>query len=79
MFSESSSSQENIRHFAHLNYNIGRVDEHAYHLEHERTQNSWYHNPHMQRNNQLWEELKVLSKEDLIKYYKQQEYYKNRV
>ena len=39
---------------------------HAYHLEHERTQNSWYHNPHMQRNNQLWEELKVLSKEELI-------------
>ena len=62
-----------------LGYNIGRVDEHAYHLEHERTQNSWYHNPHMQRNNQLWEELKVLSKEDLIKYYEQQEYYKNRV
>ena len=33
----------------------------------------------MQRNNQLWEELKVLSKEDLIKYYEQQEYYKNRL
>ena len=46
-----------------LGYNIGRVDEHAYHLEHERTQNSWYHNPHMERNNKLWEELKVLSKE----------------
>ena len=62
-----------------LGYKIGRVDNHAYHLEHQRTQNSWYHNPHMQRNNQLWEELKVLSKEDLIKYYKQQEYYKNRL
>ncbi len=62
-----------------LGYNIGRVDNHGYHLEHERTQNSWYHNPHMERNNQLWEELKVLSKEDLIKYYKQQEYYKNRL
>ena len=55
------------------------MDEHAYHLEHERTQNSWYHNPHMQRNNQLWEELKVLSKEELISYYENQEYYKNRV
>ena len=62
-----------------LGYKIGRVDDHAYHLEHQRTQNSWYHNPHMQKNNQLWEELKVLSKEDLIKYYEQQEYYKNRL
>ena len=44
-----------------LGYNIGRVDTHAYHLE-TRTQNSWYTNPHMVRNNQLWEELKVLSK-----------------
>ena len=62
-----------------LEYNIGRVDDHAYHLEHERTQNSWYHNPHMQRNNQLWEDLKVLTKEQLIEYYKNQEYYKSRV
>ena len=62
-----------------LGYNIGRVDEHAYHLEHERTQNSWYHNPHMERNNKLWEDLKVLSKEELIAYYKRQEYYVNRI
>ena len=33
----------------------------------------------MQRNNQLWEELKVLSKEELISYYENQEYYKNRL
>ena len=25
-----------------LGYNIGRVNIHAYHLEHDRTQNSWY-------------------------------------
>ena len=62
-----------------LGYNIGRVDDHAYHLEHERTQNSWYHNPHMQRNNQLWEELKVLTKEQLIQYYQNQNYYKERI
>ena len=35
-------------------------------LAYDRTQNSWYTNPHMVRNNQLWEELKVLSKEQLI-------------
>jgi hypothetical protein len=61
-----------------LGYNIGRVDNHAYHLEHERTQNSWYHNPHMQNNNNLWEHLKNLSKEELITYYENQEYVKER-
>ena len=62
-----------------LGYNIGRVNNHAYHLEHERTQNSWFHNPHMQRNNELWEQLKVLNKEQLIEYYQQQDYVKERL
>ena len=62
-----------------LGYNIGRVDNYAYHLEHERTQNSWFHNPHMQRNNELWEQLKVLNKEQLTEYYKQQDYVKERL
>jgi len=62
-----------------LGYNIGRVDNYAYHLEHERTQNSWFHNPHMQKNNELWEQLKVLNKEQLTEYYKQQDYIKERL
>jgi hypothetical protein len=62
-----------------LGYNIGRVDNHAYHLEHQRTQNSWFHNPHMQNNNALWEYLKILSKEQLIEYYENQDYVKERL
>jgi len=62
-----------------LGYNIGRVNNFAYHLEHARTPNSWYNNPHMQRNNQLWEYLKNLSKEELIEYYENQEYVKERL
>lgn len=62
-----------------LGYNIGRVDNYAYHLEHQRTQNSWYHNPHMQNNNQLWEYLKQLTKEQLIEYYENQDYVKERL
>jgi hypothetical protein len=62
-----------------LGYNIGRVDRHAYHLEHQRTQNSWYHNPHMQNNNNLWEYLKQLTKEQLIEYYENREYVKERL
>ena len=62
-----------------LEYKIGRVDRHAYHLEHERTQNSWYTNPFMQKNNELWEYLKNLSKEELITYYEDQTYFKERM
>lgn len=62
-----------------LGYNIGRVDNHAYHLEHQRTQNSWFHNPHMQNNNALWDYLKTLSKEQLIEYYENQDYVKERL
>jgi hypothetical protein len=62
-----------------LGYNIGRVANHAYHLEHQRTQNSWFHNPHMQNNNALWEYLKTLSKEQLIEYYENQDYVKERL
>lgn len=62
-----------------LGYKIGRVNRHAYHLEHERTQNSWYTNPFMQKNNQLWEYLKNLSKEELITYYENQTYFKERM
>ena len=62
-----------------LGYNIGRVDNYAYHLEHQRTQNSWYHNPHMQNNNNLWEHLKQLNKEQLIEYYENQQYVRERL
>ncbi len=62
-----------------LGYNIGRVDNHAYHLEHKRTENSWFNNPFMQKNNQLWEYLKSLSKEEVVEYYKNQEYVKEKL
>jgi hypothetical protein len=62
-----------------LGYNIGRVDNYAYHLEHKRTENSWFNNPFMQKNNQLWEYLKSLSKEEVIEYYKNQEYVKEKL
>jgi len=62
-----------------LGYNIGRVDSHAYHLEHKRTENSWFNNPFMQKNNELWEYLKDLSKEEVIEYYENQEYVKEKL
>lgn len=62
-----------------LGYNIQRIDNYAYHLEHKRTPNSWFNNPYMNHNFALWEELKVLTKDQLIEYYKNQDYVKSRI
>ncbi len=62
-----------------LGYDIQRVDDYAYHFEHKRTPNSWFNNPFMQKNNQLWEYLKNLSKEEVIEYYENQEYVKEKL
>lgn len=62
-----------------LGYTIGRIDNHAYHLEHKRTQNSWFNNPFMDKNNQLWEYLKNLSVDELIEYYNNQKYVKEKL
>jgi hypothetical protein len=61
-----------------LGYDIQRVDNYAYHLEHKRTPNSWFNNPHMKHNYDLWEKLKVMSREQLLEYYKNQDYVKER-
>ena len=62
-----------------LEYEIGRIDNHAYHLEHKRTQNSWFNNPFMKKNNELWEKLKIMEKQELIDYYKNQTYVKEKL
>lgn len=67
---------ERFYRFQTLGYNVGRVNNTVYHLEHERGENSWFNNPHMANNTQEWEKIKVMSKEELIEYYSEQEYLK---
>ena len=55
-------------------YKIGRINNHAYHLEHKRTPNSSYNNPFMMKNNQLWDYLKGLTLDETIEYYSNQSY-----
>lgn len=62
-----------------LGYNIQRVDNYAYHLEHKRTPNSWFSNPFMQHNFKLWEKIQKFSKKELIEYYENQDYIKERL
>jgi predicted glycosyltransferase involved in capsule biosynthesis len=66
---------ERFYRFTTLGYNVGRIDDaFVYHLEHSRGQNSYFTNPHMKENNQLWEYLQRLNKKQLKTYYSDQKY-----
>tara|TARA_R100000406_G_scaffold17434_1_gene10857 strand:+ start:4557 stop:5378 length:822 start_codon:yes stop_codon:yes gene_type:complete len=68
--------KERIHRFTTLGYNVGRIENWVYHLEHARGDNSWLTNPHMQNNFALWEFLQSLDEEALRQYYKEQKYLK---
>ena len=61
-----------------LGNRIGRIDNYVYHLEHSRTNNSWFSNPNFNNNYQLWNQIKTFDKNQLIQYYKNQDYLKKR-
>jgi hypothetical protein len=66
--------KERFYRFTILGYNVGRVENIVYHLEHTRGENSWFSNPHMQSNMQEWEKIQSMTKEQLLDYYSKQEY-----
>ena len=57
---------------------VARLTEQVFHLEHGRTKNSWFNNPHCEDNKSLWELLKVKGKKSLTKYYEEVDYIKRR-
>lgn len=61
-----------------LGNKIARIDNYVYHLEHSRTDNSWFTNPNFNNNWILWNKIKTFDKNQLIEYYKNQDYFKNR-
>jgi len=71
--------EDDERHFRfNLLSSVGRIHEYVYHLEHGRTKNSWFNNPHCEDNKKLWENLKVKGKKSLTKYYEEVDYIKRR-
>lgn len=70
---------ERFYRFTTLGYSVGRMNTHVYHLEHERTPNSWFTNPHMAENNNEWEKVQKMNSETLRKYITSQDYYKQRI
>ena len=55
--------EERAYRFNKLGYKVNRVEDYVYHLEHARTPNSWYNNPHMKENFALWEKIQSMSTE----------------
>jgi hypothetical protein len=68
--------KERFYRFTTLGYNVGRIDNFVYHLEHSRGHNSWFNNPYMQNNNNIWEEIQKMNQNELKEYYSNQEYLK---
>ena len=65
-------------HRFNLLSSVARINDYVFHLEHGRTKNSWFNNPHCEDNKKLWEELKVKGKKSLSKYYNEVDYVKRR-
>ena len=68
---------ERYNRFNQLSH-VARIDDAIYHLEHKRTSNSWFNNPHIEENRSLFEYLSRMSPENLLKYYTNQSYMANR-
>lgn len=71
--------KERFYRFTTLDYNVGRINDVVYHLEHARGHNSWFSNPHMQSNMNEWEKIQSMNKDQLKEYYSKQEYLKKYV
>ena len=69
----SPEDKERFHRFTTLGYNVGRIRDWVYHLEHSRGPNSWPNsvqgNPYMQENFALWERLEKMDREELKEYY----------
>ena len=70
----SPEDKERFYRFDKLGYNIQRIEDFVYHLEHSRGDNSWFSNPYMKSNFEEWEKIQKMNKIELIEYYKTQQY-----
>ena len=70
---------ERFYRFNTMGYKVGRLDAHVYHMEHARTPNSWFTNPFIENNKNLWEKIKGMNEEQLLEYYNGLDYVQRRL
>ena len=75
----SPEDKERFYRFTTLGYNVGRINDYVYHLEHTRGENSWFSNTYMISNMEEWGKIQTMNKEQLIEYYSNQQYLKKYV
>lgn len=61
-----------------LGNKVGRINDYVYHLEHSRSNDSWFTNPMWQENTNLWNWIRRQTRENLVEYYQKQDYIKRR-
>lgn len=66
-----AEDEEFYYRFKTLGYNVQRIDEFVYHLNHSRDTAYWFQNsnPHLNTNEKLWEAIKKMDKQQLIEFY----------
>lgn len=62
-----------------LGNKVDRIQDYVYHLEHVRSDDSWFSNPNWRKNAELWNWIRMQNKESLIEYYTNQDYVKRRI
>ena len=62
-----------------LGNRVDRLHDFVYHLEHPRSQDSWFSNPWWEDNTKLWNWIRTLDKQEIQKYYQEQNYVKRRI
>jgi hypothetical protein len=75
--SYAPEDQERGYRFKTLGYKVEWSNDHVYHMEHTRGNNSSSNNIMMDHNNRLFEYIKSLDKNNLYKYYKEINYSRN--
>lgn len=61
-----------------LGNKVDRINDFIYHLDHARSSDSWFQNPYWSSNTRLWNQIRQLSKENIIRYYSSLDYVKRR-
>ena len=51
-----------------------RLNDMVFHMEHGRTPNSWFNNPHIESNRELWQKLSKMTRKQLEEYYANPDY-----
>jgi hypothetical protein len=65
--------------FSMLGYKIGRLMGRVYHMEHSRGTDSGDKNPNIVRNHRLWEKLQMMDRAEIVSYYENTQYHKDRL